>query len=238
MSRIITPLATAAILLISPAALQAAGFSIDATRLIYPEGETSITATLRNSGTESPYLIQAAVSRVSSKTETAPFQVIPPLFRLNANSKHQIRILFKGAPLPADRESVFYFRAAAIPASTPGEQDENSVRVKGAAQFGVGKSIKLFYRPKGLTGSPLDAQRQLAFTRSAAGLTVTNASAYYVSFASLEAGKTRLPLVDDKAKMLAPGATYTWKATGLQGEVKWKTIDDHGGYHAFTQKLP
>lgn len=236
MSRITLSLPALAVWLTLPLYSQAAGFGIDTTRLIYPEGAASISTTLRNSGTDTPYLVQAAVSRVSAKTEAAPFQVTPPLFRLNANSKHQVRILFKGATLPADRESVFYFRAAAIPATTPGEQDENSLRIKGSTQFGIGKSIKLFYRPKGLTGSPLDAQRQLSFSHTASGLTVTNASAYYVNFSSVEVGKTRLPLVDEKAKMLAPGATHTWKVTGLQGEVKWRTIDDHGGFHAFTQK--
>lgn len=158
--------------------------------------------------------------------------MIPPLVRLEPNSTHDLRILFSGANLPADRESVFYFRASAIPGSKKDESGNSLVR------FGVGKSIKLFYRPKGLPGTALDAQKNLQFSRVGQGLKVTNTSPYHVSLAHLSVEGKNLPLDKADAKMIAPFASYTWPLPAAKGTVKWKTIDDHGGKNAFSQKLP
>ncbi|MFC0228350.1 fimbrial biogenesis chaperone [Serratia aquatilis] len=226
-------------LMVMPMAGQASGFGIDATRLIYPQGAGSISVTLRNTLTTTPYLVQTAISRTPAGTEPVPFIATPPLFRLEPASINQVRITYRqSAPLPRDRESVFYFRASAIPASHAPDTDQSAGRVKGAAQFGVGNIIKLFYRPSTLAGSALMAQKGLQFSRVGEGVRVNNPSPYFISFASLSVGGKKLPLNTPEALMIAPFGTHTFVAKELHGKVKWETIGDEGGIRAFSHDLP
>lgn len=226
-------------LLAAPVISQAAGFGIDATRLIYPQGQNSISVGVRNTGTDAPYLVQTQVIRTLEGAERSPFDALPPLFRLEANSTNQVRIMARDvSQLPSDRESIFYFRATAIPATQTQSANEQSQYAQGATRFGVGSSIKLFYRPSGLPGSSADAQRDLQFSRVGKDLRVTNPSPYFVSFASVSLNGKQLPLDTPQAKMLAPFASYSWKNAGARGSVKWATIGDEGGKNAFSQSLP
>lgn len=238
MSRFLFPLSAALALLMTSASVQAAGFGINSTRLIYPEGANSISATLRNRGDNTVYLVQSSVSRISASAQAAPFDVIPPLFRMEAESRHQVRIRFHGADLPKDRESVFYFRTAAIPSSKGNAADESEQRITGNARFGLGKTIKLFYRPKNLVGDSLSAQRNLQVKADAKGLHISNPSPYYVSFHEIKVAGKNLSLKADEEKMLPPFGSHTWPMSNAKGKVEWTTLDDHGGPNAFSQTLP
>jgi fimbrial chaperone protein len=239
MSRFISPALFATALLTVSAATQAAGFGVDATRLIYPQGDASISATIRNTEASTPYLVKAEISRSVTHAKAAVFDVIPPLVRLNAGSTNQLRIVARDVShLPSDRESVFYFRTTAIPASQQPDMTEQTEHAKGMVRFGVGAIIKLFYRPASLPGSPHDAQRDLKFSRTAKGIQVSNPSPYFVSFASISVGGKALPLSTPEQKMIAPYATAEWAISSVKGTVKWKTINDGGGVHAFSHQLP
>jgi fimbrial chaperone protein len=239
MSRFISSTVYAATLLTLATATQAAGFGVDATRLIYPQGDASISTTIRNTETSTPYLVKADISRSVVYTKTTAFDVIPPLVRLNPGSTNQLRIIARDvSQLPSDRESVFWFRTTAIPASQQLDTSEQTGHTQGAVRFGVGTIIKLFYRPTNLPGSSHDAQRGLKFARTVQGIQVSNPSPYFVSFASVRVGEKKLPLSTPEQKMIAPFGSYTWTVSGATGTVKWKTINDGGGTDAFSQKLP
>lgn len=225
-------------LLVTPVLVQASGFGINATRLIYPQEARSISVTLRNTLTTAPYLVQVGVSCAQSGHVSAPFLVTPPLFRLEPGSVNQVRIAIQGARLPADRESVFYFQASAIPASTAPTSGNQGGGVHGTAQFGVGNIIKLFYRPADLPSSSTAAQQDLQFSRAQGGLQVSNPSPYFVSFASISVGGKKLRLDTSEALMLRPFGSHTYPATALRGPVKWQTINDEGGINAFSRELP
>ncbi|MBN5204545.1 molecular chaperone [Serratia marcescens] len=217
----------------------AAGFGINATRLIYPQGAGSIAAELRNTHSDEPLLVQVGVSDSPEVRARGTFAVTPPLFRLEPQSVNQIRIAQVGSELPADRESVFYFHATAIAASQMAAKAQSQGDALARARFGVGSVIKLFYRPNGLRGSSADAQKGLQFSRTASGLRVTNPSAYYVSFAGLQVEGKSLPLNTPAELMLAPGGSHTWP-TGLAAgsKVTWQTINDNGGHNAHSVALP
>lgn len=101
-------------------AAQAEGFGINATRLIYPQGAPSISVTVRNTLAATPYLVQTGISRMQHKYEPAPFSVTPPLFRLEAGSTNQIRIVAQNVNAPNNHESVFFFMPAQfLPAPCP-----------------------------------------------------------------------------------------------------------------------
>jgi len=238
MLRMFPVFSSLAFLLTCPTLVWADGFGINATRLIYLQDANSISVTVRNTMKAVPYLVQARVTASVDGQGTAPFQVRPPLFRMEPDSTNQIRVVAQGANLPADRESVFYFQATAIPASTAPRRDTPQNDVNGMARFGVGNTIKLFYRPSGLPSTSQAAQRGLQFSRVKEGLAVRNSSPYYVSFATVTVGGQKLKLETPADLMLAPFASHIFSTSAVSGPVRWQTINDEGGVDAFTQDLP
>ncbi|WP_431225958.1 fimbrial biogenesis chaperone (plasmid) [Serratia sp. L9] len=241
MTRFIPLFALGLTLLGTPLAGGAAGFGINATRLIYPEGASSIPVTVRNTLSHGPYLVQTTVSGKQDTQTTAPFAVTPPLFRLEPKSVNQLRIAFTGAPLPADRESVFYFHATAIPTSTPTDPAQKSNDIQAQLRFGVGSIIKLFYRPASLSGSSASAQKGLQFSRAPGGLKVNNPYPYFVSLATLTVNGHKLPLDTPASLMLAPFGSHTWLVKtplATDSKVQWQTLNDSGGTDAFNTTLP
>ncbi|WNN54700.1 molecular chaperone (plasmid) [Hafnia alvei] len=221
--------------------LQAAGFGINATRLIYPEHTGSISVTVRNTDTQIPYLVQSKISCNQDKQTSAPFTVTPPLFRLDPQSTNQLRIAFTGGSLPTDRESIFYLHATAIPASTALDPSLVGNGVSATVRFGVGNIIKLFYRPNNLQGTAATAQQKLQFSALKGGLKVSNLSPYYVSLAGLSAGGQKLALNEPAEMMIAPFSSHIWdvkKNLSAGNKIEWKTINDLGGIDAFSAVLP
>lgn len=234
-------LVTAALItcLAPPLTASAEGFGINTTRLIYPQGERSITAVVRNTLSSQPYLVQASVS--NSRDGVAPsefFTVTPPLFRLEPNSTNHIRIAGYTKSLPTDRESVFFFHTRAIPGSIAPANDKPAAGVRGNVQLGVGNSIKLFYRPAGLSTTAAQAQKGLHFSLVSNGLRVSNPSPYYVSLAGISVTGQPVKLDTPGALMLSPFGEYTYPTTVKTGTVQWKTINDLGGIDAFIYALP
>lgn len=236
--RFTSSLAVMLALLTAPLSVLAEGFGINATRLIYPEGAASISVTVRNTMDHLPYLVQTGISQAQDKQTPAPFTATPPLFRLEPKSVNQIRIALHDGQLPRDRESVFYLRASAIPASATPNGAQQQTNVQGSAQFGVGNIIKLFYRPSGLPATSADAQKNLQFMRVPGGIKVSNPSPYFVSFATLKVGEQKFTLSTPEALMIAPFGNHTYPASVIKGNVRWQTINDAGGLDAFTAALP
>ncbi|MCW2485397.1 molecular chaperone [Candidatus Symbiopectobacterium sp. NZEC127] len=221
-----------------PTTSQADGFGINASRLIYPQGADSISVSVRNTTASQPYLVQARVSRAQANYQPAPFLVRPPLFRLEPGAVNQLRISAQNINAPTDRESLFYFHASAVPASTPPADQNSASKVHGATQFGVGSIIKLFYRPNALPSTSREAQQNLKFSRVDGGIKAENASAYFISFASLQVGGQHIRLDTPEKLTMAPFSNQIFKTGATRGDVRWQTINDEGAVNAFTQTLP
>ncbi|HGM5491181.1 TPA: molecular chaperone [Serratia fonticola] len=218
--------------------VQAAGFGINATRLIFPQDAGNISISVRNTQPALSYLVQTSLSRTQHSHEPTPFTVTPPLFRLEPHSVNQLRITGDGATLPKDRESVFYFHASAIPAGKTPAANQPTAGVQGAVQFGVGKIIKLFYRPTDLPSTSAAAQMNLQFARTNTGLRISNPSPYFVSLAGLSFAGQEIKLETSEALMLAPFGDHTYVTPVKRGAIEWLTINDHGGVDAFKHSLP
>lgn len=150
--------ATAALLLAAGTAAQA-NVVITGTRVIYPAAQREITVRLDNAGA-APALVQAWVDssdagRSPGKAD-APFLLTPPIFRIDPNKGQSLRLMFTGAALPADRESLFWLNVMDIP-PTPKNAAQNYL------QLAIHSHLKLFYRPKALSGSPEQAAQQLGW---------------------------------------------------------------------------
>lgn len=241
MTRFIPLFSLTVALLCAPLAGWCAGFGINATRLIYPEGARSISVTLRNTLSHEPYLVQTTVSGKQDTQTTSPFTVTPPLFRLEPQSTSQLRIALTDQSLPGDRESVFYLHATAIPTSTQQDPAQQRNDVQAQLRFGVGNIIKLFYRPASLSGSSAAARSGLQFSRVAGGLKVSNPSPYFVSLADLTVNGEQMALDTPAALMLSPFGNHVWPVKTLLAagrKVQWQTINDTGGTDAFSATLP
>lgn len=199
-----------------------AGVIIGGTRVIYGEKQNSVTVPLRNNSpfswlVNSKVTIGGSWAGSTAYTGRAPFVITPPLFALKAGRESTLRIIYTGARLPADRESLFTLSIATIPA---GQVTDNSV------QLAVRSQLKLFYRPAALQGSAQNAYQKLLWSRTGDQLLVKNPTPYYVTIFKLQVNG----LVIRNAGMVAPFSqrpvSECPQATSCT--IRWQGINDYG----------
>lgn len=204
-----------------------AGVGIDATRIIYPQGEKSVSVTLRNNDEKINYLTQITIA---SEQYPDAFEVAPPLFRLEKMSRQDVRIMLINNQLPKDRESVFYFKARMVPA-----RDKNSEGVI----IGFDNIIKLFYRPTDLKQTAKEAQSSLVFKNVGNKTEVINRSPYYISLFSVTLNNKVMTISsDNKNNMIAPFSSINFDLKTPKGAIaKWTAINDLGGYDGYSAEI-
>lgn len=204
------------------------GVGINALRVIYPEKSESVSTSLRNTTKDTDYLTRV---KVTSGVEggDSPFSVVPPVFRMRANSKNDIRIIKTGGNLPTDRESLFWLNMQSIPMVSDLQRSDG--KVASAVQIGLGNTIKLIYRPDGLPVTPDKGFCMLQFSLASGGLKITNLSPYYVSFSSFKVNGTQMMSNTQSTKMVEPLSEKVMhmKAPNTPGLIEWQAITDLGG---------
>lgn len=210
------------ILLLMIAAPARAGVVTQAIRVIYYSNNREEAVLLKNTDQREPFLVQSWVDNkgpdgTEKELSKPPFVVTPPLFRLNPDAENSLRLVYTGAALPADRESVFWLNVKAIPRAVEGEQNLLQVAVK--------SRIKLFWRPEALRNAPESVP---AFQRDGQTLKVTNPGPRFITFQHLDIGGVS---VDTTNQMVPPfgSACYALPGNVAGGELHWKTINDSGG---------
>ncbi|WP_105664955.1 fimbrial biogenesis chaperone [Cronobacter dublinensis] len=195
----------------------AGGIVVGGTRIIYEGSKKEASLGVKNNSATSPFLLQSWVDTGDGKTR-GPFMVTPPLFRIEPNEDHELRIA-KTGNLPDDRESLFYLNIRAIPPSSPEAVNTLKLVVK--------TRIKLFYRPQALITDASTAYKQLAFHLVDGQLVVENPTPFYLVFDNLTLGTTRIKSAD----MLAPFASqrFSFPAAEAGRVVSWRVINDYGG---------
>lgn len=162
-----------------------AGVVIGGTRFIYHAGAPALSVPVSNRS-EASWLIDTHIlpggrwPGTKNEGNIMPFVVTPPLFMLSARQENSMRVVYTGAPLPADRESLFTLSIAAIPSGKP---EANRV------QMAFRSALKLLYRPDGLAGNPQQAYRHLIWSLTPDGATVRNPTPYYVTLFLLRANE-------------------------------------------------
>lgn len=206
----------AALLLACGAQVQA-GVVIGGTRLVYDGGKKEASLGLNNPD-KVPYLVQSWVDSPKGVTSKAPFIITPPLFRLDGEQSNILRVVRAGGDLPTDRESLYWLHIKAIPSA---EKEANTL------QIAVKTSIKLLYRPSGLSGSMSEAAQALAWQRSGNALQVTNSSPYYITFFKVTINGSQVK----SATMVAPYSSerFALTAGSASGALSWEIINDYGG---------
>lgn len=207
------------------------------TRVIYPAEAKSQTVQLTNND-NIPYVVQmwSDINNPESTPDTAdgPFVVVPALFRVEPKTGQSVRLFFTGKDLPKDRESVFYLNSVQIPPKNINADAQNQMTVV------LRNRVKIFYRPKGIEGSPEKIAEQLRFSlNQQAGqwlLTVHNDSGYHASFikAAALSGDKEIPF---KVDMVPPKSQASWKldkaalSPAGANKVTFTLINDHGGHN-------
>ncbi len=191
-----------------PSALQAEVI-INGTRIIYPGNSHEMALQLDNVG-EEPALLQSWIDNgnpnAQPEDEDVPFVILPPVVRIEPKQGQTLRLMFSGASLPQDRESLFWFNALEIPPQPEEGKSHNYL------QFAVRSRIKLFYRPNNLTPSITEAPETLRWSVSKQQLTIDNPSPYYITLATVELNGYQL--ADLSGKMLEPHGQLVTKLTG------------------------
>ncbi|MDR0184017.1 fimbria/pilus periplasmic chaperone [Lysobacter sp. UC] len=212
-----------------------ADIQISGTRVIYPADEPEVTVQVENYG-RGPRLLQVWTDggdvTETAATSTAPFLVTPPMSRLEPGKGQALRLMFTGADVPQDRESVYWLNVLEVPPRPKGQGGSDNF-----LQFAVRTRIKIFYRPEGLRGAPMDSIGQLTWrlvhAGAAATLECTNPTAYNVSFAEVRperAARETMP----KGGMCPAMGRATFPVQGQPGAgpgtVLLTAINDYGGF--------
>lgn len=209
-----------------------AGFGINTTRIIYHEQDPSVQITMRNTTMDTTYLVRATV--VDDLGQGAKdFVVLPPLFRLDARHEGSVRVVYQPlTPLPKDRESVFYFKALAIPNTNPLTREGRVM--SGQVKLAVGNQIKFFYRPNGIPDPAKNAFQALEFSRIPAGIKVKNPTPYNVTFATLLVDGKPVSMENTKT-MIPPFSSDTYLSSSrIKKMVTWGVINDLGGVDTYS----
>lgn len=196
----------------------AGGIALGATRVIYPAEDKQTSISISNSDGKARFLVNSWVENNRGEKEKT-FVVTPPLFVSEPESENTLRIIYAGQPLPGDRESLFWLSVKAIPSV-----NKENATDKNVLQLAVLSRIKLFVRPKNLSGLTEDAPAKLQFSRLDKYLNITNPSVYYITLVNVHMGKQRLDNVmvapKSRAQLLIP--------PNVQGGVTFQTVNDYG----------
>lgn len=233
------------VLICSCPLLAQATVELGRTRLVINEGDLRGQASvlrLRNP-TQGPVLVQSWLEDFPAQSapvaaDSALF-INPPLMRIEAGAQAFVRVVPRAvAELPRDRESIFYLNVHGIPQA---EADEG----KSQLVVSIVNQLKIFYRPKGLEGSPVGAVDGLQWVlgKTADGgrvLRAINDAPYSVSIATNvrlrnAAGLERIVPVNTNT--IAPRSTLELPipqdvAVVVGDEsVLFGYLDDMGGFH-------
>lgn len=228
------------VLILSPVTQSAqAGLVASSTRLVFQEGDPQHSLTLLNVN-DYPVIVQTWVdngeANPTPQSYQAPYVALPSVFKLSPKAQRSINVVYNNAPLPDDRESVFWLNLYEIPPS-PAAPAASPYQVT----LAMNMQLKVFYRPARLKHAPDDARHEVDFalhdTPRGTELHCHNRSAFYVSFGRLyitaEGQNHEVRQEDDM--MAAPFSTriYTLNerlatATPQHRDVAAEVIDDAG----------
>lgn len=205
-------------------ALNSKAFSVKlgATRVIYHAGTAGATLSVSNPQNY-PILVQSSV-KAEDKRSPAPFMVMPPLFRLEANQQSQLRIVRTGGDMPTDRETLQWVCVKAVPP----ENEPSDTQAKGATldlNLSINVCDKLIFRPDAVKGTPEGVAGNLRWVETGNKLKVENPTPFYMNLASVTVGESPL-----QGLSISPFADKTLNMPGgTRGDIEWRVITDFGG---------
>jgi len=220
-----------------------ASVTIIGTRVIYPASEKEVTVRLDNRG-DRPALVQAWIDNGNPDEAldkiNVPFVLLPPVFRVEANKGQTLRIIFTGASLPTNRESVYWLNVLDIPPRDKSLAGQNQL------QMAIRNRIKIFYRPAQFDAVQANNAASGLIWRhgsKANTLSATNPSSFFVNVSQVNAeDNASHKLSSEKGEMLAPGETKAFPLKGistnkLKSTISYQYLDDFGAARKVESKI-
>lgn len=206
--------------------------NLSATRVVFDKGAASASITLVNSA-DYPVMVQAWIDngdpQGTPQNASSPFVVLPPIFRLAPLEQRSIRLLTSGKGLPADRESLFWLNVYEIPPNQPAVQSEKIL-------LAFRTQLKVLWRPANVGKLSENVGKQLHFSRSGDGITVSNSTPWNISLAEVKmaghtiSGVTLSPFSKEQL--------FTFNKVDLcSGEVNVAIINDEGNQWGYALQI-
>ncbi|MET3106919.1 chaperone protein EcpD [Oxalobacteraceae bacterium GrIS 2.11] len=223
-----------------------ANIVINGTRVIYNAEENEATIRLTNVSS-TPSLVQVWLDsgdmQSTPETGKSPFIATPPIFRVEPNRAQTVRVIYTHDPLPQDKESVFWVNILDVPPMpvTKDAEDANYM------QLAIRSRIKLFYRPKGLPGSAVEAADKLSWQLiqkpDSVVLRASNDAVFSVSMdaASISNADKNYSIVTE---MIPPASSKEFLVKELKkipsgsSQINYTTISDFGSVVQHNTSLP
>jgi P pilus assembly chaperone PapD len=202
-----------------------AALTVDRSRLIYNEGEKSISVNVTNRNTQDPYLAQGWMEDGNEKKLTGPLMVLPPVQRVEPDAKTMVRLqaLPDISSLPKDKESVFYFNLREIP---PKSTKPNTLTLA------MQTRLKVFYRPKALKVDPMadtvPGIETLTLTKQGDSYTVNNPTPYHFSFVEVRSSLKGKGLENFEPVMVEPKSSARISAAAAGNTPVLMFVNDYG----------
>ncbi len=157
---------------------------VNGTRFIYPESEKEITIQISNLA-DRPAIAQIWLdtgdSTVLPENITTPFQITPPISRVNAKGGQTLRIkLIDKAGIATDRETLWWLNILDIPPVNKEAMKDG----KNVLQLAIRSRFKLFYRPTGL-GNRDNVTEQLTFSAKDNAIEINNKSPFHITVTAI-----------------------------------------------------
>jgi P pilus assembly chaperone PapD len=93
---------------------QAGGIMLDSTRIIYAQDAKQRNISIRNTSTDTTFLVQAWIEDAAGR-RSSDFIATPPLFTSGPGNENILRLMYTGQQLPRDRETLYYFNVKGVP---------------------------------------------------------------------------------------------------------------------------
>ena len=219
----ITSLALSALPLLG----NAGGLALSDTRLIIANGRSTAAIVLSNA-TPIPFLTKAWIEDTQGK-KTEDLMVVPPIALSVPNKFNRFQVsVINPQNLPQDKESVFYL----LTHSTPGNGNPDN-----ALNVAYNSKLKVFYRPKGLSGNMAEAIESLNWTLKNGVLTAKNDSNFNVSIVTIGLNKNFKQL---SGFVIPPRESAEFTVKGKYPKevtVRWAAMDDFGSPMVASQKI-
>lgn len=211
-----------------------AAIALDRTRVIFNDTDPSVALSINNQNKDLPYLAQAWIEDANGKKIESPLMVLPPLQRIDAGEKSQVKIQPTSGlnMLAQDRETLFYFNLREIPPK-PGKPN--------TLQIALQTRIKLFYRPA-LISNMREKQDdlphlKLTLMRQGGRYVVSNPTPFYVTIAGVRADELSKDSLQGFTPVMIPPKSSTTLAVsagdlGLHPVLTY--INDYGGRPTLT----
>lgn len=211
-----------------------AGISLSATRLVFDGKHKEAGITVRNNGED--VLIQSWIDTDATDSNSAPFAVTPPLVRVVGNEQQLLRVIYEGAGMPSDKESVVWLNVQEIPQAS---------KTQNTLQLAVRQRIKVFFRPAGMKSDAYLAPTELLWRLEDQGgktvLSVNNPGLYHVSIADIKLQSGQLTEQPFDFAMIAPGEQKKFALKQFDRNstpsLSFGSINDYGAQDRYITQL-